>query len=160
MERVASDEDQRAARDERLLAICVELATRAHDGQVDRSGHPYIGHPMRVMARVRDPRAKMAAVLHDVLEDSALTSSDLLDRGVPDDVIAAVETLSKRAGESYEAFVQRIAVSGDPIALQIKRADIADNSDPARLAQLDEETRDRLAAKYRRGLEILDGSDR
>lgn len=146
--------------DQRHLAMCVDIATRAHERQLDKAGRPYIGHPLRVMSRVEGLHTQMAAVLHDVLEDTTVTSEELRDRGVPDPVIDAVETLTRRTGESYESFVRRIVESGDPIALQVKHADIADNTDPDRLAELPEDTRARLTKKYRAALRILGSSTR
>ena len=144
--------------DERMLTKSIDIATKAHEGQLDKAGQPYIGHPLRVMSRVQGEHARMAAVLHDVLEDTPITSEELLDLGVPDDVVATVETLTRRAGEGYESFVRRVAESGDAAALQVKRADIADNMDPERLADLPEDTRARLTQKYEGALNILEGS--
>lgn len=136
------------------LKDAIALATKAHAGVVDKGGNPYIEHPLRVMARVEGVPAKMAAVLHDVLEDTEVTAEQLLALGCPAEVVAAVEALSKREGESYEAFVTRAAK--DPIARAVKRADLLDNSDESRLAQLPPEQAARLREKYRRGLAVLD----
>lgn len=131
----------------------VAIATAAHEGQTDKSGHPYIGHPLRVMARVDAEHEKMVAVLHDVVEDTDVTADDLLAAGCPPEVVAAVVAISKVDGEDQETYLARVAA--DPIALVVKRADIADNSSPARMAKLDEATRERLTAKYARALALL-----
>lgn len=141
---------RRAAMD---LDAAIALATKAHAGAVDKGGRPYIEHPLRVMDRVSGVPAKMAAVLHDVLEDTDVTAADLLALGCPPEVVAAVEALSKRDGESYEAFVARAA--RDPIARQVKRADLLDNADEGRLALLPPEQAARLREKYRKGLAAL-----
>ncbi|RZS31433.1 HD domain-containing protein [Herbihabitans rhizosphaerae] len=133
----------------------VRIAREAHAGQTDKSGRPYIGHPLRVMARLDGEYERMTAVLHDVVEDTAVTLDDLAAAGCPPEVIAAVDAVSKRAGEVAEDYLARVAA--DPIALAVKRADIADNSSPERLSRLDEATRDRLRAKYSRALSLLDG---
>jgi hypothetical protein len=136
------------------LEDAVAIATAAHDGQVDKSGRPYIGHPLRVMAAVTGEHERMVAVLHDVVEDTAVTAADLLARGCPPEVVDAVVALSHRPGEPQEDYLRRVAAN--PLAVTVKRADIGDNLSPARLARLDAATRDRLKAKYARALGLLD----
>ncbi|MFD1147332.1 phosphohydrolase [Saccharothrix hoggarensis] len=131
----------------------IRIARAAHDGQVDKSGKPYIGHPLRVMGRVSGEHARMAAVLHDVVEDTAVTADDLLAAGCPPEVVATVLALSHREGESQEDYLARVLT--DPVAVEVKRADIADNLSPPRLALLDTATQDRLRAKYARALDLL-----
>jgi (p)ppGpp synthase/HD superfamily hydrolase len=132
----------------------VRIARRAHEGQVDKSGRPYIGHPIRVMDRVEGEHARMAAVLHDVIEDTQVTAADLLAAGCPRRVVDAVIALSKVDGEPMPDYLMRVAA--DEIALVVKRADIADNMSPERLKRLDQVTQDRLRAKYTEALRILD----
>ncbi|MDR3068023.1 MAG: HD domain-containing protein [Cellulomonas sp.] len=140
-----------------LVALARQIATRAHAGQRDKAGHPYLGHPARVADRVAasggDERAVAAAWLHDVLEDTDTTADDLLDQGVLADVVAAVVALTHTADEPPERYFARI--NADPLALQVKHADLADNTDPARTAELDATTAARLAAKYVRWAQLL-----
>jgi hypothetical protein len=96
----------------------------------------------------------MAAILHDVLEDTPVTDDDLRAAGCPEPVIAAVRALTKNSGEPLEDSMARAATN--PIACAVKRADIADNSDPARLALLDEATAQRLRHKYADSTRLLD----
>lgn len=139
------------------LDDAVALATRAHDGQLDKSGQPYIGHPLRVMATVaaqgHGEHEQMAAVLHDVIEDTPVTAADLLASGVPPTVVDAVVALSKEPGEPQPHYLARVAAN--PMALPVKHADIADNSSPQRLNQLDPPTQDRLRLKYAEALRLL-----
>ncbi len=130
------------------LDEAVALARRFHQGMVDKAGEPYIGHPMRVMARVSGEQEKLAAVLHDLLEDTDLSTTDLLAAGCPPRVVDAVEALTRRRDETYEDFVDRVAT--DPLARVVKLADIADNLDPERLARLDPDVAAGLRAKYHR----------
>lgn len=132
----------------------VALARRAHDGQVDKGGRPYITHPLRVMRHVDGEWAQMAAVLHDVIEDTPVTADDLRAAGCPAVVVTAVIALSKLPGEPLEASMARAAA--DPIALVVKRADIADNRSEVRLGQLDPATQVRLRVKYARSIELLE----
>ena len=98
-----------------------------------------------------------AAWLHDVVEDTAVTADDLRAAGIPEDVVAAVLAVSKVAGEPVEDYFSR--VRSDPLAVAVKTADLADNTDPARLAVLDDEVRARLEAKYARARRLLTGED-
>ena len=135
------------------LDDAVALATKAHAGQFDKAGKPYIDHPLRVMAGVSSPKEKIAAILHDVLEDTSVSLDDLRRIGCPEEVVAAVDALTMRSGEPNMAYYSRVA--SNPIALVVKRADIADNSDPKRLAQLPSGVADRLRTKYVTALAAL-----
>lgn len=131
----------------------VTLARQAHEGQTDKAGLPYIDHPLRVMSTFSNNWLRMIAVLHDVLEDTPLTVDDLLEVGCPRRVVTAVEALSRRPREQPEDYLRRVAAN--PLALRVKRADIADNTRPDRLQALDTATQDRLRAKYRKALALL-----
>jgi (p)ppGpp synthase/HD superfamily hydrolase len=135
------------------LEDAITIATSAHDGQVDKAGRPYIGHPLRVMASMTGEHEQMTAVLHDVLEDTPVTADDLLARGCPAVVVDAVVALSHLPGEPQEDYLRRVAAN--PLALSVKRADIGDNLSPARMDRLDAATQDRLKAKYARALGLL-----
>jgi (p)ppGpp synthase/HD superfamily hydrolase len=125
-----------------------DLAHRAHAGQVDKAGHPYIEHVARVAAAVSDdPEAEAVAWLHDVLEDCHdFVNANIWEwRRLPEFVTSTVHKLSRNmiSGEFYYAHISK-----DPIALRVKLADIADNSDEARLELLDPQTAARLRRKY------------
>lgn len=136
-----------------LVTLARGLAEKAHGGQVDKAGQPYISHPARVAARLETDYEIAVAWLHDVLEDTDLTVQDLRDYGLPQQVVSAVEALTRRLGEDPQEYYQRVA--GDRLATRVKFADLEDNSDPVRLALLDESTRTRLIAKYRKGHALL-----
>lgn len=135
------------------LDEAIQVARRAHEGQLDKGGRPYIGHPLRVMGSLRDEHERMAAVLHDVVEDTAVTLADLKAAGCPEEVLAAVAAISKQPGEDQTAYLTRVAAN--PIARAVKRADIADNMSPDRLSRLDTATQERLRAKYESALRVL-----
>jgi (p)ppGpp synthase/HD superfamily hydrolase len=107
------------------LEKAVELAARAHAGQKDKGGEPYVLHPLRVMLGVRGEAAQVVAVLHDTLEDSALSENDLRDAGFPEEVVAGVLAVTHRKEESYADYV--IRCRRDPTARQVKLADLEDN---------------------------------
>jgi (p)ppGpp synthase/HD superfamily hydrolase len=135
------------------LDAAIQLARRAHEGQLDKGGRPYIGHPLRVMGSVAGEYERMTAVLHDVVEDTDVTLADLARLGCPEPVLTAIEAITKRAGEPAEQYLARVAAN--PIAVTVKRADIADNMSPDRLSRLDEPTQERLRTKYSDALRVL-----
>ncbi len=130
---------------ERAIAIAVE----AHAGQSDKGGAPYVLHPLRVMLTVSTDEERIAAVLHDVVEDCPAWSLDRLrSEGFSDAVVGALDALTRRGGESYEAFVAR--AGKNPIARRVKLADLADNSDVSRLRREPTEADRRRLERYRR----------
>lgn len=110
----------------------IELAAAAHAGQVDKAGQPYILHPLRVMFRVAGEHERMAAVLHDVVEDTNITLERLYAEGFPGQVVDAVDALTKREGETRLDAAARAALN--PVALAVKLADNAENMDLSRIA--------------------------
>jgi (p)ppGpp synthase/HD superfamily hydrolase len=125
------------------LEDAIALATEAHRGQQDKAGQPYILHPLRVMFRVETAEERMVAVLHDVVEDTPITLEELRARGFSERVVAAVDGLTRRVGESYEAFVARSAA--DPLARRVKLADLEDNMDVRRLSTFGPRDAERMA---------------
>jgi len=134
------------------LEAAIALACRAHTGQTDKAGAPYILHPLRLMLKFADQDARMAAVLHDVVEDGGVSWDDLRKLGVPDNVIAAVDGLTRREDESYEAFIGRAAQ--DPLARRVKIEDVRDNMDLTRIGTLADRDGERVQ-RYHRSLQVL-----
>ncbi|GIV60845.1 HD domain-containing protein [Rhodocaloribacter litoris] len=118
------------------LEDAIALAVEAHRGQRDKAGAPYVLHVLRVMLAMPDETAMMAAVLHDVVEDTGYTLDDLRAAGYPEAVVSAVDALTRRPGETYEAFVRRAAAH--PVGRLVKQADLEDNMDLRRLGPLTE----------------------
>lgn len=114
------------------LERAIEIAAVAHAGQLDKAGEPYILHPLRVMMRVTGQHERMAAVLHDVVEDTVVTLEQLAQEGFPEEVLLAVQALTKREGESRLQAAARAAKH--PIALAVKLADNAENMDLSRIS--------------------------
>lgn len=114
------------------LEKAIEIAARAHAGQMDKGGNPYILHPLRLMLSQSDPAVRIAAVLHDVVEDTPVTLDDLRQAGFAADVLTAVDALTKRAGEDRLSAARRAAAH--PIARLVKLADVADNMDLRRIS--------------------------
>jgi hypothetical protein len=134
------------------LERAIAIATRAHEGATDKGGHPYILHPLRVMLAVESMDERLAAVLHDVLEDTAWTLAQLREEGFSETVIQALEALTKQQGEDYMTFVLRAGTN--PLAKTVKLADLADNMDLSRIPHPTEEDFERYL-KYREAFEVL-----
>jgi (p)ppGpp synthase/HD superfamily hydrolase len=136
-----------------LLERGLLLAVRAHLGQTDKAGQPYVFHPLRLMLAMETEEEKLAALLHDVVEDSAITLDDLRREGFPETVVQAVDALTRRKpAESYEEFVARAA--RHPVARRVKLADLRDNMDITRLAELTPKDTQRLT-RYLRAWRFL-----
>jgi len=151
--------------DRSIPKLAEQIATRAHACQRDKAGQPYIEHPRRVATYVNphDDNAIAAALLHDVLEDTAITSADLVEQGMPAIVIEAIELLTHRPRQQLAEYYGQIR--HHPLAREVKLADLADNTDPVRLAMLSGELRRRLLRKYANayralGTDVIDGSRR
>lgn len=130
----------------------IQLAATAHAGQVDKAGQPYILHPLRVMLRVEKPEERIAAVLHDVVEDTEVTLDDLANEGFSQHVIEAVETLTKKPGEDRLEAAARAA--RNKIARAVKLEDNAENMDLTRIQDSTEKDRARLE-EYKAVLALL-----
>lgn len=124
------------------------LATTAHMGQVDKAGQPYILHPLRLMMRLETEEERTVAILHDTVEDTPLTLAQLRQEGFSEAVLVALDHLTHRPEQSYEAYMERLR--RNVLAVRIKRLDLEDNMD---IRRLDEPLTDRdcqRLKKYRR----------
>jgi (p)ppGpp synthase/HD superfamily hydrolase len=138
------------------LEKAIALATEAHAGQKDRAGAAYVLHPLRVMARVDSETEKIVAILHDVVEDSDWTLDRLGQEGFSPEVLAALDCVTRRDGESYEDFVKRSAAN--PLARRVKIADLEDNMDIRRLSAVTPQDAERLN-RYLRAWKYLTDCD-
>ena len=119
-----------------MLEKAIQCAIQAHAGQTDKAGTPYILHPLRIMMKMGNELEMITAVLHDVVEDTPLTLADLRAEGFSEEIIAAVDHLTRREGEDYDLFIDR--VRHNPTAVRVKLADLEDNMDIRRLENLTE----------------------
>ena len=103
----------------------LQIAARAHEGQKDKGGQPYILHPLRAMMTVQGEDAQIVAVLHDVIEDTSVTADDLQQAGFSENVVAAVLLVTHNKEEPYADYVVRC--QGNEVARRVKLADLADN---------------------------------
>ena len=128
-----------------FLEEAIKLATKKHSGQVDKGNMPYILHPLRVMLDVQKHADRndncsywnmcIAAVLHDVIEDTPITPEELSAYGFDQETIDTISLLTKTKEESYLSYIHRISDSGNREAIFIKLADLRDNLNKSRLPQ-------------------------
>ena len=135
-----------------LYQQALAIAEDAHKGQVDKAGVDYIQHPLFVASLVEGELAKTVALLHDVVEDSDWTLEDLRKEGLPEEVVQAVGIITKKRNENYEEYILR--VKQNPLARQVKLADLKHNSDLSRLANVTDRDRKRVA-KYQKAISFL-----
>lgn len=135
-----------------LIEKALEIALSAHKGQSDKAGKPYILHPLRVMSKMAREDEMAVALLHDVIEDSAITADSLLRFGIPSTIVDAVTCLTKQAGESYDRFIDRICQND--LARRVKIADIEDNLNILRLDDIESKDLERIA-KYHKAWKKL-----
>ena len=139
------------------LEDAIVLAAQAHRGQIYPSpeGEPFILHPLRVMSKVTSSAERVVAVLHDVIEDTHYTLDNLRHLGYSERVIDALDRLTHRDGETYEAYIERI--KDDQLARQVKLADLEDNlANNRRLAESTSsiEIQERIM-RYERAIALL-----
>lgn len=133
----------------RAIKLCFE----AHAGQVDKSGIPYVHHPLHLAEQMNDEVSTIAALLHDVVEDTQYTFDDLERMDFGDEVMTALRLLTHDPSVPYLDYVREIAK--DPVATKVKLADLAHNSD---LSRLDHEPTNKdleRVQKYQKAREIL-----
>lgn len=135
-----------------LEELAFEIAKEAHAGQTDKAGLEYILHPLQVAAEVTTDEEKAVALLHDIIEDTDVTASELLAKGLPDNVVEAVEALTKKHNQNYAAYLA--GVKKNRLATAVKLADLKHNSDLSRLEKITQKDRHR-AEKYRKAIEYL-----
>jgi len=138
-----------------IIEKSLEIALRAYGGKQDKAGKAYVLHPLRMMLKMDTEEEMSVALLHDVIEDSDITSDDLLQAGIPSTVVDAVVILSKKDNESYDAFIDRVL--GNSLAAKIKTADIEDNINVLRLDSLSDSSLERVR-KYHKAWKRLQSS--
>lgn len=116
-----------------LIRLAELVARSAHKGQLDKGGNPYILHPMTVASFVRTADEKAVAWLHDTVEDTTVTLLDLKILGFPTNIVDAVDAVTRRKGEDRQDYLNRVA--DNPIAIQVKLADLKHNSDLNRIRE-------------------------
>ena len=131
----------------------MKLCYEAHEGQVDKSGMPYVFHPFHVAEQMTDEATTIVALLHDVVKDTDYTLEDLAAEGFGKDILEAVALMTHDDDVPYLDYVAKL--KDNPVARAVKLADLAHNSDLSRIGKVDEETRERLE-KYKKAMALLE----
>jgi len=130
------------------LQNAILLSTKAHYGQYDKAGAPYILHPIRVMMRMPTIEGKIVAIGHDIIEDTPITIADLVREDWPDECVYAIDSMTKCKNEKYSDYLDRVI--SDPLASECKLEDMRDNSNIYRLQKVAKHHL-RMIAKYHKG---------
>ena len=137
-----------------LTKRAMKIAYEAHKNQADKSGIPYIYHPIHLAEQMPDESTVCVALLHDVAEDTDITLDDLRREGFGKEIMDALELMTHDENVPYMEYIRRI--KDNPVARKVKSADLAHNSDISRLDSISERTIERLV-KYRQAIDILNG---
>lgn len=135
-----------------MLEKAIIIATKAHCGQLDKGGQPYILHPLRVMQSCNSDLEKICAVLHDVIEDTNISLDELKEEGFSEEVLVVLDLLTKKDQEDYSTFIDRI--SKNETACRVKIADLQDNMNLSRIESPSMEDKKRVE-KYMDAFERL-----
>lgn len=119
-----------------LLEKALQIAVKAHSGQIDKAGSAYIFHPIRVSNRCSTDDERIVALLHDTIEDTEVSTEYLLMEGFPRNIVDAILSVTRNEDESYDDFIKRSRLN--PIGRQVKLHDLEDNMDITRLNELTE----------------------
>ncbi|EOU1990523.1 GTP pyrophosphokinase [Clostridium perfringens] len=130
-----------------LLELAIDIATKAHEGQVDKGGDPYINHPLRVMNSCDTEETKIIAVLHDVIEDTDITIDYLRNKGFGDNILVPLSLLTRGKNESYMQYIDKISKNEKAKAVKLK--DLKDNMNIKRIPNPTEKDFNRLK-KYKK----------
>lgn len=121
--------------------IALELAVEKHKNQTDKAGNPYILHPLHVMENVNSKEGKIVAILHDIIEDTDVTEDYLLKIGLSKRIVDAVIALTRSEDIDYQEYIKTL--SSNPLAKEVKLADLEHNMDLKRLPTLEEKDLER-----------------
>lgn len=135
-----------------LTKAAMKLCYDAHKGQIDKSGLPYVFHPIHLAEQMTDELSTVVALLHDVVEDTHYTLRDLQEMGYPCEVTDALKLLTHDPQVPYMEYIEQIKTNS--IARVVKLADLKHNSDLSRLNTIDEAVVLRLQ-KYKRAINHL-----
>ena len=131
-----------------LLYKTLELVLRVFDNKLDKGGLPYYNHLFKVYEGVSMYKEKIIALLHDVVEDTDITFDDLKEYGIDEDIIKSLTHLTKKTGEYYPDYIDRIINSEDIHVLNVKLSDLKHNMDIKRIKNPDVNDYERISKRY------------
>lgn len=141
-----------------LTKKAMKIAYDAHQGQLDKGGLPYVFHPWHLAEQMDDEISTIAALLHDVVEDTDWTLEQLTAEGFPQEAMEVLALLTHPEGQPYMEYIA--GLQHNPVAVKIKLADLRHNSDFTRLSAVTADQRERLERKYAPAFALLEGKDR
>ena len=133
-----------------LTIKAMNLAYSAHHGQFDKGGVPYIFHPIHLAEEMDDEVSTCVALLHDTVEDTAVTLEELAEI-FPREIVEAVDLLTHRDGVEYFDYVR--SIRANPVAVKVKLADLRHNGDPNRISN--QGNAEKRREKYAKAWKIL-----
>lgn len=135
-----------------LTKKAMKLSFEAHKDQLDKSGIPYVYHPFHLAEQMNTEETVVVALLHDVVEDTEYTIQDMIEMGFPQSVTDALTLMTHSKNVPYLEYV--VKLKENPIAREVKIADLRHNSDVSRLDTVDEKAIARIE-KYKMAIAIL-----
>ena len=129
----------------------MKIAYNAHNGQVDKSGVPYIYHPIHLAEQMQTEDECIVALLHDTVEDTEVTFEDL-EKEFSNVIIEAIKLLTHDKSVEYMEYIKQI--KENPIAKNVKLADLRHNSDEKRKAEITDKDIKRNE-KYKKAIKFL-----
>lgn len=138
-----------------LTKKAMEICYRAHAEQFDKGGMPYVFHPLHVAEQMEDEYSTCVALLHDTVEDGGIELSGLYEADFPEEIVRAVDLLTRREDEPYMEYIERLKENS--LAVKVKLADLHHNSDMSRLNIITKWDMERKA-KYEKAIAILKNS--
>ena len=136
----------------KLTRLASKIAYRAHDGQTDKAGVPYIFHPIHIAEQMDSEESCIVALLHDVIEDSNITL-EILSKYFNDDIITALRVLTKKENDDYVMYIKRVKTN--KLATKVKIKDLEHNRDLTRLDEVTDKDRKR-SLKYWEAIRYLE----
>lgn len=137
----------------KMLIDAIHLADKYFKDKVDKGGHPYMNHLTSVMCSCVTEEGKIVGVLHDIIEDTDISISEL-ESVIHENLIEAIQIVSRKPNETYNEFIQRIVDSKNLIAIEVKLADLENNMDLSRLNEVKQKDIDRVK-KYQKAWDKL-----
>lgn len=131
------------------------IVKKLFQGKVDKGGHPYLEHLYYVSNHLEDLDMKTVGLLHDLLEDTIITSDDLNSMGFSDKVIEALSIITKSEDEPYNDYIDKILESNNIIAINVKAIDMRHNLDIKRIKNPTEKDYNRIETKYKPNYEKI-----
>jgi (p)ppGpp synthase/HD superfamily hydrolase len=132
------------------LEKAIMLAADSHKGQMDLSGNLYILHPLTVMMKMDTDYERIIAVLHDTIEDTAMTLNILQTYGFTEEMLRVLDLLTRKDGQDYFDYIKEI--KKHPTARKIKIADLEHNMDLKRTLgreNMTDKDKNRIAKYYK-----------